>query len=136
MLVKDPDALLSIFQTRLASQVPFVVIPPNMTAKAFSREKPFLYMVVMMAASYEDSGTQLALGKKILEYIAERLILRGEKSMDLLQGLLIYICWFVSLLHSKAHRAESYLGIISFFLSITSLTTCSRLYPHFLLIWA
>jgi len=97
MLVKDPDAMLSIFQERMASQVPFVVIPQDMTARRLRREKPFLYMAIMMVASFEDTGTQLVLGKKGLEHMAERLILRGEKSLDLLQGMLIYLSWFVCL---------------------------------------
>lgn len=119
-LVKDPDALLSIFQNRLASQVPFVVIPPSMTAEDLRRDKPFVYMTVLMAASYEDTSTQLILGKKFLEQVAERLILRGEKTLDILQGLLIYLSWFVQRLHTKLSFAETCPGITTFFPSITN----------------
>jgi hypothetical protein len=98
-LVEDPDSMLSVFQKRLATQVPFVVIPQNMKAERLRREKPFLYMSVMMAASFENTAIQLRLGKNALEQLTERLILRGEKSLDLLQGLLVYLSWFVLLLH-------------------------------------
>lgn len=64
-------------------------------------------MAVMVAASYEDTNTQLCLGRKALEHMAERIILRGEKSMDLLQGLLIFITWSVHRPNLKANFAES-----------------------------
>jgi hypothetical protein len=136
MLVKDPDGMLSTFQDRMASQVPFVVIPQCMTAGILRREKPFLYMAVMMVASFEDTGTQLALGRKGLEHMVERLILRGEKSMDLLQGLLIYLSWFVCRPIFNITLAERYLGITTFFRLITSLITCWHLSHHYLSTWA
>ena len=101
ILNKDQDALLSIFQNRLASQVPFVVIPPSMTAEHLRSENPFVYMTVLMAASYEDAGIQIMLGKKFLAHVVERLILQGEKTLDLLQSLLIYLSWFVQGLHTN-----------------------------------
>jgi hypothetical protein len=136
MLVKDPDGMLSTFQDRMASQVPFVVIPQGMTAGILRREKPFLYMAVMMVASFEDTGTQLALGRKGLEHMVERLILRGEKSMDLLQGLLIYLSWFVCHPIFNITLAERYLGITTSFRLITSLITCWHLSHHYLSTWA
>ena len=91
--VKDPDALLSLFHERLAVHIPFVVVPRSLTAEGMRRERPFVFLNVLMVASYEDTGTQLRLGREILEYLTERVILRGEKNFDLFQGLLIYISW-------------------------------------------
>jgi hypothetical protein len=91
--LNDSDSLLSIFHDRLAAQVPFVVIPAQLTAKDLHREKPMVYMTIMMAASYEDKATHQALGKVILQYLAQNAILDGKKSFDLLQGLLLYILW-------------------------------------------
>jgi hypothetical protein len=93
-LLKGEDTLLSIFHDRLAVQIPFMVIPREMTAEELRTKRPLVYMGIMMAASYKDTATQGGLGKRILQYIAEHVIMKGEKSMDLLQGLLIYIFWF------------------------------------------
>jgi hypothetical protein len=93
-LLKGEDTLLSIFHDRLAVQIPFMVIPREMTAEELRTKRPLVYMGIMMAASYKDTATQGDLGKRILQYIAEHVIMKGEKSMDLLQGLLIYIFWF------------------------------------------
>jgi hypothetical protein len=93
-ILKGEDTLLSIFHDRLAVQIPFVVIPREMTAEELRTKRPLVYMAIMMAASYKDTATQGDLGKRILQYIAEHVIIKGEKSMDLLQGLLIYIFWF------------------------------------------
>jgi hypothetical protein len=72
-----------------------------MTAERLRSENPFVYMTVLMAASYEDAGKQIMLGKKFLEHVVERLILRGEKTLDLLQSLLIYLSWFVQGLYTN-----------------------------------
>jgi hypothetical protein len=93
-LLKGEDTLLSIFHDRLAVQIPFMVIPREMTAEELRTKRPLVYMGIMMAASYKDTATQGNLGNRILQYIAEHVIMKGEKSMDLLQGLLIYIFWF------------------------------------------
>jgi len=89
----EPDELLNTFRNNLARQAPFVVIPATMTAQDL-REKPFLYSTIIMAASYNDVSHQLFLGNQILKYLAEHLLVRGEESLDLLQGLLVYITWF------------------------------------------
>jgi len=92
--VRGEDDLLAIFHDTLAPKIPFVVIPRTMSAYDIRTQKPMVYSTIMMATSYRDISTQSTLGKEILNLLAERLILKGEKSMDLLQGLLIYIFWF------------------------------------------
>jgi len=95
-LVNGEDELLTIFHNGLAPQIPFVVIPGTMTAHDLRTQKPMVYLTVMMAASYRNWPMQSALGKEILTLLAERVLFRGEKSMDLLQGLLIYIFWYAN----------------------------------------
>jgi hypothetical protein len=91
----NSDSLLSIFRERLAAQIPFVVIPPHLTAKDLHRDKPMVYMTIMFATSYTDMATQQELGRLILKYLATNAILQGRKSLDTLQGLLMYIFWSV-----------------------------------------
>ena len=88
--------ILEIFHERLAAQTPFVVVPRTLTAEQLQRERPFLYLAIMTAGSYEDQASQIALSKECMRYLADRLIVRGERDMDLLQGLLICISWYVS----------------------------------------
>jgi hypothetical protein len=92
---KDPDELLDLFRTELARQVPFIVIPPHVNAKTFAQEKPFLYRAIITAASYHDSVHQMTLGQDFLKDLTEHVFLVGKKNLDMLQGLLVYITWYV-----------------------------------------
>jgi hypothetical protein len=103
-LLQNEDTLLSHFQDRLAVQIPFVVIPRATTAQELHTKRPFVYMTIMMIASYKDMATHSHLGKEILKYLAEHVIMRGEKNLDLLQGLLIYIFWFACQRYSISRR--------------------------------
>lgn len=91
----NSDALLSIFRDRIAAQMPFVVIPSHMTAEELHREKPMVYMAVMLASSYRDVDIQIKVGNLLLKYLAMKVVLEGKKSFDILQGLLIFISWYV-----------------------------------------
>lgn len=93
-LLSDEDSYLDIFRTHMAGYFPFVVIDKGISAQDLKRDKPFLFKTVIMAASYKDVSQQTTLGKEIIEYLSRRLLIEGEKNLDLLQGLLVYMSWY------------------------------------------
>lgn len=48
----------------------------------------------MVAASHENSDRQLAMGLQLIDNLTPRLLFRAEKSLDLLQALLVLIAWY------------------------------------------
>lgn len=95
---EDPvfgDALLYIYRNNMESQFPFVVIPDGVSAAELAQTKPFLYKTVIMAASYHDKSGQVRMTKDIFQYVSTHMIIGNEKSMDLLQGLLVLMGWLV-----------------------------------------
>lgn len=72
---------------------PFVLIPSHITAKELADKKPFLAEMIFTVSHCQDYGPQNERGKEILRHLTDRLFLEGEKSLDLLQGMLIYITW-------------------------------------------
>jgi hypothetical protein len=66
-----------------------------MNAQRLSEDRPFLYEAIIFAASYHDSVHHLELGQQFIKDVTEHLVILGEKSLDLLQGLLVYTSWFV-----------------------------------------
>lgn len=108
---KSPDDLLEIFRRDMADQVPFISVPGQMSAQALSREHPFLYRAIMTVASYHESVHQLQMGQDLVKYMTEHLIVLGEKSLDLLQGLLVYITWYNSLFHANS-QTNTLLGLV------------------------
>ena len=95
-----PDTLLYIFRHNMVSQFPFVVIPEGISAAELSQTKPFLFKTVIMVASYHDKSGQARMAKEIFQYLSAHMIIANEKSLDLLQGLLVLTAWSVgSYLH-------------------------------------
>lgn len=85
---------LEIFQSELAQHCPWVIISLGTTFAELSQRKPFLFLSICVAAFYRDPPRQRELGRKFREHLASQLLPRGEKSFDLLQGLLVAINWY------------------------------------------
>jgi hypothetical protein len=95
-VVMDPDILLNIFRRQLARQVPFISLPSDLTTEALSKKRPFLYRAIIVVASYHDSVGQIELGGEFVRHLTEHLIFLGERNLDILQALLVYISWSVT----------------------------------------
>lgn len=82
-----------MFRDHLTGQFPFVVVPANSTATDLHRTKPFLFKVILLVASFEFVESQTEMAKEVMEMLSNRMIIGNEKSLDLLQGLLIFLAW-------------------------------------------
>ena len=93
---QEGNTFMEIFRTRMVPLFPFIVIPDNMTSEQLRREKPFLYLNISMVAC-QNSPRQREISGIVKEYVAEHIVMMGEHSMDLLQGLLVHLAWFISI---------------------------------------
>lgn len=87
------DVCLEAYRSSMAMYFPFVLIPSHITAKELAEKKPFLAEMIFTVSHCQDYGPQNERGKEILRHLTDRLFLEGEKSLDLLQGMIIYITW-------------------------------------------
>ncbi|CAD6590339.1 MAG: hypothetical protein ASARMPRED_004732 [Alectoria sarmentosa] len=91
---QEAEILLLEFKTNMTEQFPFVVIDSDSTSQSLHNERPLLWKAIMGAASHGNSDRQMALGANLLEDLTTRLLLKAEKSLDLLQALLVFIACF------------------------------------------
>ena len=91
---REAEAFLQEFSLSMAAQFPFVVIRPEETSRSLRSEKPLLWKAIMVAAAHGDSDRQLSLGSNLMEDITTHLLFRAEKSLHLLQALLVFIAWY------------------------------------------
>lgn len=85
---------LQIFKDSMAPYFPFVVIPTGVTAEELRSTKPFLYGNIMMVTSYRIVSRQLQLRSEIIKSLTQLTFLHGEKSLDLLQGAIVFAAWY------------------------------------------
>ena len=88
------EELLTIFRRDFCPEFPFVLLSPDETSKSLSHDKPFLFLSIVAVTSYANPQLQRRLGREIMNQIASRMIIKNEKGLDLLQGLLVYLAWY------------------------------------------
>lgn len=92
---EQAEELLQKFH-RIKHFFPFIVIPEDATIKSLSRYSPFLLLAMLCAASAKDIQLVNHLDHEFKRVLSEKIICEGRKSLDFLQGLLVYIAWSVS----------------------------------------
>jgi hypothetical protein len=89
---QEAQLSLDFFRTK-ASNFPFVVVSPQTSLDSMRREKPFLLLSILTYGAQKNLKLQTTLELEIREQIARKVVVNGERSIDLLQGVLVYLCW-------------------------------------------
>lgn len=88
------EVLLSIYRSQMSAQFPFVIIPPNMTLGELRHTRPFLLKVIRMIASIQNRRSMWGQSHAVMRYITDAAMMRSERSLDLLQGILVFTGYF------------------------------------------
>ncbi|KAK4248168.1 hypothetical protein C7999DRAFT_13879 [Corynascus novoguineensis] len=94
MTMELANKLFVRYTTEMCRHLPGVVLPPDMTASELRVSKPILFLAIMAAASSEMSKLQRTLTKEIMQVYADRVIIRGNKSLELVQAILVSVIWY------------------------------------------
>ncbi|KAF7682317.1 hypothetical protein GT037_001293 [Alternaria burnsii] len=71
---------------------PFVSLPRECRCQDLFQSRPMLMFAVLTVSSYDSVSLQRALSLEFRKVVMVR-IMKGEKTLDLLQGLLVFIAW-------------------------------------------
>ena len=100
---EEGDQCLSDFRSYMLKYFPIVDLSAD--TQWLRKERPFLFLCIM-AVSSQSTQTKLALGERIKQTLAQRIILDndpGALNIDLLLGLLTFLTWgHDHLLHNAA----------------------------------
>lgn len=86
------EQLLLAFRNK-APFFPYVHIPPEATIPSLSRNSPFLLLAVLTVASTPDPKLHHQMDHEFRRILSSKVIVEGRKSLDFLQGMLVYIAW-------------------------------------------
>ncbi|KAB5549622.1 hypothetical protein GE09DRAFT_179657 [Coniochaeta sp. 2T2.1] len=95
------ETLLYLYKSRVSPLFPFVIIPPGTHYYDLRQERPFLFACIRMISSLNDAKSMRPQIRLILSYIAEHALVQSDKSLDLLQGIIIVLGWYHH--HCLAH---------------------------------
>jgi hypothetical protein len=89
--LESDETLLSIYRNQLSSPLPFVIIPAGTTPRQLHATRPFLMKVIRMVASVRHLRLVRGQSRAVMEYISNAILMRSERSLDLLQGILVFL---------------------------------------------
>ncbi len=83
------------YTRKMAKHLPLVVFPADTPAGAIRKHRPILFLAILSVASgQEHPDVQRVLAKEIMRTFADRIVYRGEKSLELIQALQVLTIWY------------------------------------------
>ena len=89
----EAEGMLEEYKKYKARLVPFVVIPPGMSAAELRVQRPFLWKGIMVVERWLDGTGQVTAGKELLMEISRATFVEPVKSLDVLHALQLAIAW-------------------------------------------
>lgn len=88
-------SLLVTFRENMLPYFPVTVLPPGATVPSLARDRPFVLLAILAAASAGKNlqGHNLY-NEEFRKVLGLKLVSSGERSVELLAGLLIYCAWY------------------------------------------
>lgn len=87
--------MFDCYVEKMAIHMPAVIFSPETTAHEVRKEKPTLFLAILSAASgAKYPAMQSVLDREIMRIYAERIMIMGEKSLELVQALLVNTLWY------------------------------------------
>jgi len=103
---QDIEVLFDRYQRLMASNMPFVVLPTGTTAITLIESKSFLIHAIAVVATFHDTTKQQSMAKDLMRDLCERQLVTGQKTLDLLQGLLVFSNWYNPHLYSPQNSTN------------------------------
>jgi hypothetical protein len=88
----DAEESLAEFRNNHVQWFPFVHIPADVTSAQLLQDRPFLWLNITLLAS-RDLTKHRRMGEIGRQELSQAMVLRSEKSIDLLLGLLAFMGW-------------------------------------------
>lgn len=99
---------------------PFVVVLSSWDVPHMLNHRPTLFLAVVASAACHYPVVQQALNEELKETLAQRVLVSGETSLELLQAVLVYLAWWVEIIDDVQSCLQS---LTSFQVSILPCTT-------------
>ncbi|EXJ70391.1 uncharacterized protein A1O5_06459 [Cladophialophora psammophila CBS 110553] len=94
VLAQDKAAsYLSKYQ-KMCAYFPFVPIPEKVSIEELAATQPFTLHAILMVSSDENKDLQRMLEKSFRDQILRTVMIDGERSIDLLMALIVYLAWY------------------------------------------
>ncbi|KAI5455770.1 hypothetical protein BGZ63DRAFT_397914 [Mariannaea sp. PMI_226] len=103
------ESLLSNFRSML-TYFPFITLSPEVSIRELTLSQPVVLLAILSAtSSLQTPGTRSSYDAEFTKELAIRYVTNGERTLELLQGILIYCAWYPFHLRPKSRHVLQYL---------------------------
>ncbi|XP_044719829.1 tRNA processing endoribonuclease [Hirsutella rhossiliensis] len=88
------DVLLDLYRNEMQPVYPFVIVPPTCSAASLHSSRPFLMSAIRMVASFRSLRSMRAQMCHLMSHISDHVLMRSERSLDLVQGIIVMLGWY------------------------------------------
>ncbi|OJJ73317.1 hypothetical protein ASPBRDRAFT_40982 [Aspergillus brasiliensis CBS 101740] len=117
----EAEELLLQFRQQRA-YFPFIEVPEEATAASMAASQPFLLLAILTVSLTRKPLLQKRLDERFRRVLSERVIFYGEKSMDYVQGLLVYMAWRPLHIRPLSRQGTQFMQILVTMISDLKLT--------------
>jgi hypothetical protein len=111
----EAEILLDRYKRLMSPGMPFVPLPVNTTARHLYTQKPVLLQAITVVAFFHDLPRQRELVKHLTRSLSERILMNNEKSVDILQAILVFVTWY----HPHLFQAQQITNLLHLAIAMT-----------------
>ncbi|KAJ5681398.1 uncharacterized protein N7477_001338 [Penicillium maclennaniae] len=94
--IQTANLAFDYYVNKLAVEMPMVVFRPGTTMEDVRRDRPILFLAIIATAVGKfNKDAQLPLLTETYKVMADRVIVKGEKSLELIQAILVSAIWYM-----------------------------------------
>ncbi|KAE8358885.1 hypothetical protein BDV27DRAFT_61182 [Aspergillus caelatus] len=90
----EAERLVTAFQLELVPKFPFVLVAHGETAARLRDREPFLFLCIVAATMGSAHPMRKTVAEEIMKHVTLRLVVRSERNLELLRGLLVHSAWY------------------------------------------
>lgn len=95
MTITEAAEYLHTYRRDYMPMFPFVIIEETTKPHELYYNAPALFWMIMAAVAHTSEEVDTSIKKWLRQYLAERIIVRQEKTLEILQAILIHLVWYV-----------------------------------------
>ncbi|OTB02653.1 hypothetical protein M426DRAFT_322418 [Hypoxylon sp. CI-4A] len=92
--LEPDDTPIITYMENLLPNFPFVPLPQGTSATELISKRPFLFGTIRMVASYRNIKSMRSQNYYLLQHISEQMLMRSERSLELLQAILLILGYY------------------------------------------
>jgi hypothetical protein len=91
--LEEADEYLTIYRKEILPYFPFVPVSPDIMAFELYSKHRFLFWAIISVTAPQSVQVQHAVKRWFRQWIAEHMVVRQEKRLEILQAMLIHLGW-------------------------------------------